>query len=341
VVASGNDFVGLSRSAQVIRMRTIAARVIEQYDVDVTRMRLLEHGFNTTFRLDTSDGSKLALRINVNSRRSPENVAAETAWIAALAHDTELVVAAPIANRSGAYVTTVAADEVGQDLHAVVFSWLDGRDVGHAPTVAKARAMGRAMAVLHQHAAGWRLPRGSSLPTLSGLYWNMDDHLVAERLDVDRAGLAVLRRAVEVVESVVARIDGGRSRQPIHADVHPWNVKWSRGRLSVFDFDDSGLGFPVQDLAVSTFYLRPQDDLVDALREGYASVAELPLVSADDFEALVAQRSLLLLNDLVVTTNAEHRQMIPGYTRNTILKVGGWLDTGIFRHDVDGLVPLA
>jgi Ser/Thr protein kinase RdoA (MazF antagonist) len=140
---------------------------------------------------------------------------------------------------------------------------------------------------------------------------------------------------------VVARIDGGRSRQPIHADVHPWNVKWSRGRLSVFDFDDSGLGFPVQDLAVSTFYLRPQDDLVDALREGYASVAELPLVSADDFEALVAQRSLLLLNDLVVTTNAEHRQMIPGYTRNTILKVGAWLDTGIFRHDVDGLVPLA
>jgi Ser/Thr protein kinase RdoA (MazF antagonist) len=339
-MASGNDFVGLSRSAQVSRMRKIAARVIEQYDVDVVRFRLLEHGFNSTFRMDTADGRKLALRINVNSRRSPENVAAETAWIAALAQETELAVAAPIANRDGAYVSTVAADELGEDLHAVVFSWLDGRDAGHAPTVSMAREMGRAMAVLHQHAAGWRLPRGASLPTLSGLYWNMDDHLDAEHLDIDRAGLAVLRRAVEAVESVVSRIDDGPNRQPIHADLHVWNVKWNRGRLSVFDFDDSGLGFPVQDMAVSAYYLRPDDHLVDALREGYASVAELPVVTDDDFEALVAQRNLLLLNDLVVTTNAEHRQMIPAYTKNTVLKVGAWLDTGIFRHDVDGLLPL-
>jgi Ser/Thr protein kinase RdoA (MazF antagonist) len=108
----------------------------------------------------------------------------------------------------------------------------------------------------------------------------------------------------------------------------------------VFDFDDSGLGFPVQDLAVTTYYLRPADDLVDALREGYASVTELPYVSDDDFEALVAQRNLLLLNDLLFTTNAEHRQLLPNYARNTIRKIGSWLDTGIFRHDVDGLVPL-
>jgi hypothetical protein len=32
--------------------------------------------------------------------------------------------------------------------------------------------------------------------------------------------------------------------------------------------------------------------------------------------------------------------MIPAYTKNTVLKVGAWLDTGIFRHDVDGLLPL-
>jgi hypothetical protein len=63
-------------------------------------------------------------------------------------------------------------------------------------------------------------------------------------------------------------------------------------------------------------------------------------VSDDDFEALVAQRNLLLLNDLLFTTNAEHRQLLPNYARNTIRKIGSWLDTGIFRHDVDGLVPL-
>ena len=56
--------------------------------------------------------------------------------------------------------------------------------------------------------------------------------------------------------------------------------------------------------------------------------------------ALVAQRNLLLLNDLLFTTNAEHRSLVPNYTKNTVTKIRQWLDSGIFRHDVEGLLPL-
>ncbi|WP_432804233.1 phosphotransferase [Deinococcus taeanensis] len=30
----------------------------------------------------------------------------------------------------------------------------------------------------------------------------------------------------------------------MYADLHSGNLRWCRGRLSVFDFDDSGLGLP-------------------------------------------------------------------------------------------------
>jgi Ser/Thr protein kinase RdoA (MazF antagonist) len=151
--------------------------------------------------------------------------------------------------------------------------------------------------------------------------------------------VAVLRRAVDTVGDMVERVITGLLR-PLHSDLHLWNVKWNRGRLSVFDFDDSGLGLPVQDLAVSTYYLRPDDALVDALRQGYAAVGPLPEVSDGDFETLLAQRNVLMLNDLVVTTNAEHRALVPHYAKNTVSKLRRWLEPGVYRHDIDGLLPL-
>ena len=338
-VAVSRGFGEVSRRAQVARMRSLAQTVLTRYDLDVSRLTFLEHGFNTTFRLDLVDGRKFAVRLNVNSRRTSENVAAEVAWIAALARDTELSVAAPLANRSGAFITTVPSVELERDVHAVVFSWLPGRDVGRAPTAEKARAMGEAMAIMHEHAAKWNLPARTDLPELADVFWSLPDNLDAGHLDVNSDDLLLIRRAVDAVSAVMTRVVTGPLR-PIHADLHEWNTKWDRGRLSVFDFDDSGFGVPAQDLAVSTYYLRPQNDLVEAFREGYASVAELPRIADVDFEALVAQRNLLLLNDLLFTTNAEHRSLVPNYTKNTVTKIRQWLDSGIFRHDVEGLLPL-
>ncbi len=320
-------------------MRSLAGNALSSYPVDVQKLTLLEHGFNTTFRVDTRDGRRFALRLNVNSRRSAGNVRAEVAWISALAHDTGLSVASPLANNAGETVTTLPSVELGRDVHAVVFSWLPGRDVGHAPTAEKAAAMGTAMATLHDHASRWRLPPGAELQELTDVFWNMPDRLDAAHLDLDAAEVSVLREAVDFVAGVTARVTGS-PLQPIHADLHVWNVKWNRGRLAVFDFDDSGLGVPVQDLAVSTYYLRPRHDLVEALRQGYESVAPLPRVSDEDFEALVAQRNLLLLNDLLDTANAEFREIVPRYARNTALRIRHWLDTGVYRDDVDGVLPL-
>jgi Ser/Thr protein kinase RdoA (MazF antagonist) len=320
-------------------MRALAGAVLARYPIGVDKFTLLQHGFNTTFRVDARDGRRFALRLNVNSRRSPANVEAEVAWVAAVSRDTGLSVACPLANRAGEYVTTLPSVELDRDVHAVVFSWLTGRDAGLAPTVEKATAMGRAMATLHDHARQWSLPAGSALPALTDVFWNMPDRLDHAHLELGAAEISVLREAVDIVSAVTSRVVTGPLR-PIHADLHLWNVKWNRGRLAVLDFDDSGMGAPVQDLAVSTFYLRPRHDLVEALREGYTSVARLPQATDEDFETLVAQRNLLLLNDLLATTNAEHRGLVPRYARNTVLKVRNWLDTGTFRHDIDGLLPL-
>lgn len=338
-MSGSKNFEELSRRGQVSQMRGLASKVLSTYPIEVDKISLLEHGFNTTFRVDTRDGRRFALRLNVNSRRSAKNMAAEVAWITALACDTDLSVASPIANTNGDLVTTMHSVELGRIVHAIVFSWLPGRDVGDAPTIEKATMMGRTMATLHVHSERWVLPVGCQMQSLTDVFWNMSDRLNSDHLELDAAEIDILRTAVDVVAEVMTRVVCG-PLQPIHADLHEWNVKWNRGRLSVFDFDDSGMGVPAQDLAVSMYYLRPQVELVKAFREGYASVTELPRIAGEDFEALVAQRNLLLLNDLLFTSNAEHQAIVPNYTKNTVAKIRQWMGTGEFRHDVEGLLPL-
>jgi len=338
-VGGESAFVALSKRAQVSRMRSVALEALRAFPVSVERLTLLEHGFNTTFRIDTTEGTKLATRINVNSRRSPANIAAELQWIDALARDTDLVVAAPLRTTTGDLVAWVHSPDLGRDLSVAVFGWLNGRDLGEAPTLEQSRAAGVAMAKLHNHAAMWRPTNGAELSLLQDPFWTFPDRLSPENLGIDGDDLDVVRAMVDRAASTMKRLFAVGSPQPIHADLHNWNMKWYRGRLSVFDFDDSGTGLPIQDLAVATYYRRPEHDHVDVFFEGYQSERSLPEFNSEDFETLVAHRNMLLLNDLLVTTNAEHRAIIPNFTHNTVVKLRNFLDTGVYRHDLDASWP--
>jgi Ser/Thr protein kinase RdoA (MazF antagonist) len=94
----------------------------------------------------------------------------------------------------------------------------------------------------------------------------------------------------------------------------------------VLDFDDSGIGLPVQDLATAIYYLdTPEQDA--ALRAGYSSVATLPEMSERDLEVFLMQRRIILLNYLYETTNEEHRAMIPDYLVESLRRINIFLRT--------------
>lgn len=343
-------FAELSERAQVARLRPLATAALARYPITVERLRLLNHGFNTTFRVDTADGQRFALRLNVNSRRTPGNLAAETAWLRALAADTELVVPVPQMADDGEVTELMPFEDLGRPVAATLFSWLPGRDVGDEPTLDQMRAVGRAAATLHEHAAGWSLPPGAELPTIDRPLMDVEN-----RFDADHELLTPDRRTVidATFAEVQARYDelllvggsgsgggAGPKRQPLHADLHNANLKWHRGHLAVFDFDDSGIGVPIQDLAIAAYYLRDAPEHEAAMHEGYAAVRALPDHTTAQYEAIVASRNLVLLNDVFATTIPEWRAMLPRYLANSIVKLRHYLDTGVYRHDVPGVEPI-
>ncbi|MFC6660564.1 hypothetical protein [Deinococcus multiflagellatus] len=55
----------------------------------------------------------------------------------------------------------------------------------------------------------------------------------------------------------------------------------------------------------------------------------------------MAGRAVVLLNDLLVNTNAEWQAILPRYVPNSVTKLRAYLDSGVFRHDVPGLLDKA
>lgn len=331
-------FHELTSRGQVQRLRRTAFAALAAYPLDVARLRLLSHGFNTIFRVDTTDGRRFALRLNVNSRRTAANLAAEMAWLAALTDETDLWVPTPQPTRDGSLTASAFSSDLGRELPAALFSWLPGGDLGDAATPAQMRAVGRATALLHRHAATWRLPAGAELPAIDSVLMDVPDHFGDPHPLLTDDHRAVIDRAMSHVQRHYDALFAGARRQPLHADLHVWNLKWHRGRLIVFDFDDSGMGVPAQDVAISAYYLRDNAAQEAALLEGYQEVQPLPACSTEQFEAMVASRNLVLLNDVLTTTNAEWLAMLPRYVPNSITKLQAYLDTGVFRHEVPGLL---
>jgi Ser/Thr protein kinase RdoA (MazF antagonist) len=224
---------------------------------------------------------------------------------------------------------SVDCPQWGGPLHATVASWLDGDDVGRCDEV-QAHALGRTMARLHEHAEGFTLPPGAHLTLFDEPLFH-DRNLLPGAGPVPEGHAEVLAEALARCRRRFEEVYAGQRPIVLHADLHGGNLKWHRGALAVFDLDDAGFGVPALDLAISTFYLRGGPPGVEqALRRGYAELRDLPEVSQEQFEALVASRQLLLANSLLASSTASLRAEATDYLDVSVRRLRGWFDTGRF-----------
>lgn len=328
-------YTALDGEGQVEVLRPVARAAAEAFGLGVRRLEVVLHAYNTTFRLDTDDGRRLALRVNTNSHSSPANIAAQQAWLHALSADTDVRVPDPLRTLDGRWHVAVDCPAWGGTLHVTVASWLEGHDVGECDEE-QARALGATMAALHDHAEGFVMPEGAHLPRFDEPLFG-DDDLLAGLVSLPPGHMEVLAGGLEECERRFAQVYAAGRPVVIHADLHGGNLKWYDGRLAVFDLDDAGFGVPALDLAISTFYLRGGDPSIEAaLREGYSSRRALPDVTEEQFEALVAARQLLLANSLYASSTATLRAEARDYLDVTVDRLRAWLATGRFSRTVTG-----
>lgn len=322
------DFHSLSTRGQARRLRALALEALKQYDLPVTRLRLITNDFNCIFRVDTADRRRLVLRVTMpeggHQRASTE---AEMAWLDALARETELTVPRPVFARDGAFVVEAAAEGIPQPRLVTIFTWVDGVNLADRITPETIAKMGQLMARLHQHAETFTPPNGDTLPRFDKVFpfpepVVMFDPPYAHLFPGERGTL--YRRANDWAQSAIDHLKAGDEPMRIlHGDLHQWNVRIHRGRLAPIDFEDMMWGWRVEDIATTLYYFLDNDfDAVwRAFQSGYERLCPWPERYTGEIEALICARALMLVNFAIQDPSAYWQEHASAFSEKNELRL--------------------
>ncbi|HMQ33952.1 MAG TPA: phosphotransferase [Chloroflexaceae bacterium] len=290
-------------------------------------MSLINHEFNTTFRVDVRAAvpddrryiaGRYLLRIHQRDHHDPrldrqQVIESELAWLAALQAGTELAVPSPLRTTTGAAVLRAELPGVGQRFCSVL-RWLGGRIEFGRATPHHLYLTGALMAQLHNHAASWHIPSD-----FARVRWDwhafFGDVAPYAGLGVQQAWQALpptyrpnfeqvvepLRRALEALG------DGPETFGLIHADLHLDNVLFAQSEARPIDFDDCGFGHWVYDMAVTLWLYRMKEDWPayrDAFFAGYARHRRVPDDQVRYLDLFIAVRETAIALWVAATAHA-------------------------------------
>lgn len=319
------DFFELTNGGRAGRLRRLAQRALENYDLEVARLKLITNDFNGIFRVDTRRGEKFVLRVALpTGGHNAANFRSEMEWLHALSRDTNLGVPAPVAALTGERVIVVSSPGVPEPRCCMVFTWVPGRDLSRQLTEANVRKFGRLSARLHLHAqhfrplADFKILRFDTLfpfPEPVLLFTDEFAHLFPRyRREVFELGLAQAQAALDRLKN------SGEPMRVLHGDLHHWNVHVYRGRLYPFDFEDLMWGWPVQDIATTLYYWAGREDyalLLQAFKTGYVSAAPWPERYPGEINAFIALRGIGLANFILQDPNPDWQAETPEFINRT------------------------
>ena len=318
------NFFDKPADVQTQSLTAFAHEVLEKYGIKNAEVECINFEFNATFAVTTESAQRYALRLNINSNRVESNILAEVQWVRHLARVQGIKVPAPIATLDDQFVVSGIHQDSGLTIYGVMYSWLEGEELGDEPTLEQLHLVGSSIALMHLNSGEFVLSEKAELPTFNDFFWGTEDYLFSEKSSLLPEQRGAIEKAHELIMKYTKQLYSESPVHIIHADYHGWNLMWNEGQLSIFDFDDCGFGVEAQDLAVALYYLdTPEQEA--ALLAGYTSVRPLPVYSDNAMKSLLLQRRLLLLNYLFETKNAEHKEMLPAYLEKSMERVSAFL----------------
>lgn len=295
----------VSRMAEeASRLLPLARRVLTRYPYQVRSVSHLATHSNVMYRVETTSGEQLVLRVGSAHGNTRDNIDMEVAWLTALARDTDLEVVRPLPTRGGVLVVDEYDPTIEKERACVLFTWIPGEPLGAGGPFGY-RMLGQVSASLHRHGATWRPENERLLRRWDRVFYygsDIDPVVIANPYYDHIFGPEVRRtvsRAGELAEAVIERSWASGTPQVVHGDLHEWNVHLAGGRIHVFDFEDLMLALPAQDVAISLYHSRTRpdrDEIRAAFRRGYETVAGWPVEDDEQLDGFMAARQVLLMN---------------------------------------------
>jgi Ser/Thr protein kinase RdoA (MazF antagonist) len=294
---TAGDFYALSPDDQLGRLQQLAHVALEQWPGIFERVTPVKYRENAVFSAYDTSGRRFALRIHRHGYHSDDALRSELQWMRELtAHGVHVPPVVP--TRDGAVLAMVTCPGIPEIRQVDLLEWLAGDPIGSsedgvttgdhvAPLYER---IGHLASKVHDQATAWTFPDDFTRHAwdadgllgpdpLWGRFWELP------ALSPDQQ--QVIGAARERARSDLTAFGTGLDRYGmIHADFVPENLLDDGETLRLIDFDDSGFGWHMFEMATALFFNLDSPDyatLRDALFRGYRSARSLP----DDHEAML------------------------------------------------------
>jgi Ser/Thr protein kinase RdoA (MazF antagonist) len=284
------DFYQLSGGQQATLLEGLARSALVHWEMDDNaEIRLIKHRENAVF--EVKDGDRhLALRIHRANYHSDLELESELQWIEAI-NSPELKTPQVIRTANGDLFVRVKGTGIPEARQVDALEFVKGEPMGSveegladiSQVVPTFTSMGRLMAISHNRAEQWTLPKTFTRHAWDsegllgdnpfwGRFWELP-HLTDEQ----RVRLNEVRiRAKQDLAEYGKTAD---RYSLIHADFVPENLLMTDAGVCLIDFDDSGFGWHLFDIVTSFFFHLGQDyfdEASSAFFNGYSEIRELP-----------------------------------------------------------------
>ncbi|CAI0863960.1 phosphotransferase [Serratia ficaria] len=282
-------------------LQQLAERGLRHYPLSLNgRLRLLCRSENATFRLDSDDGRRFALRLHRANYHRRDEIESELSWLDAL-NEQGIQVPQAVRGADGERVQNVVLED-GSVRHLVIFDWIDGEMPTTGVDPRAFLRLGEITAQLHQHSRTWRPPAG-----FRRIVW---DHpsMIGEKghWGCWREAPYLARASHRLIEEALVRVNDellayGQAPQRyglIHADLRLSNLLLQGEETRVIDFDDCGFGWYLHDLAAAISFVehhpRAQEWVAHWLA-GYQHICPLDERDLAMVPTFIIQRRIQLL----------------------------------------------
>jgi len=279
-------------------MRSLATSALSAFGIQDARFTFLRQAGKTLFKVhargtpgsnaddDLFEKDTFLLRIHEPGYQGSEAIIHELTWLAAMRSEADLPVPEPITCPDGELLVQVKTDGVDQARWCSLLRWVKGRLILNHTQPYHFREQGKLLARMHQFSAGWphAFEAAKTRYDWEGLFAN-DVGSGMTNADAWRLLTPGNRQAFEFVANQVKLVmnawgEGADVFGLIHSDLAvDANLLFWHKKPRAIDFDDSGYGYWIYDLAVGLEHVREDPAFPvyrDALLEAYTAQRPLP-----------------------------------------------------------------